>query len=96
MGSKLLVILTMFLGTSCQTGISFDPDFYVPRVDEESNAYLVNEDGLVVFYYEPEFELFGCLTEEKIQELRKILSEARLPRQEKVRLLKALDLPATF
>lgn len=92
MVSKLLIILMIFSVISCQTtGIEFDPMFSVPRVDDDDDVYLVNRFDVRVYQYDPDFQLFGCLSEEKIQELKKILGEASIPNKDKKRILEILN-----
>ena len=92
MVSKALVILTMCFAISCQTtGVNFNPDFAVLRVDESDDAYLIHENGFSVFQYQEEFQLYGCLSEQKIKELRELLLNAQIPKREKTRLLNILN-----
>ena len=63
-----LVSLTIFL-SSCG-GIDFDPDIYLPNIN---TGNIVNEDGFTVSMNSPEMLKFGCMHENKWQELAEIL-----------------------
>ena len=69
-----LVSLIIFL-SSCR-GVKFDPKFYV--IDSVKEA-LVNEEGEEILCSESRAELFACMSEEKIMELKEILSKCRMP-----------------
>ncbi len=73
---SVLASLIIFL-SSCR-GVQFDPDFYV--VDSTKEA-LINEEGEEILCSEPRAELFACMSEEKIMELKEILSKCRLPEE---------------
>ena len=76
----LSVSLTIFLGSSCRTGIKFDPDFHRPC---NSCGGLLNERGGVVEYYSDEIEQFSCMSKSKIKELSEILTRAKIPKKDK-------------
>lgn len=86
--SKLKILLSALalsmicLGNSCSTGIDFDPDFYtlnVLDVDDPQTGYIINEDGIKVFYTEEKVMEFGCMSKEKMKELAKLLHDAEMP-----------------
>ncbi len=53
---------------------------------------IVNERGEYVFADEPAFDLYACLSEAKIKELKEILIKARMPRDYKKKLTKELEI----
>lgn len=66
----------ILLGSSCDRGIKWNPDFYIGDHKQEA---IVNEENKIIFANEPEFSKVACLTEEKIMELAEILRKARIP-----------------
>lgn len=65
----MLLILMMCLGNSC-SGIQFDPDFYLPNIHTEN---IVNEDGRKIHMLSREMLEFGCMHQDKIEELAELL-----------------------
>jgi len=87
------VLLMMLLVTSCQTGISWRPDFFVGDYETET---IVNEDGITVYSNEILFNEYGCLHKDQIKELREILRKAKIPKKNDKdisRLLLRLGIP---
>ena len=76
------ISLTILL-ISCQHGIEFNPDFYI---GDYENVSITNEDGKTVYADEPLFNKYACMHEEKVKELKKILSEATISRKAKRKL----------
>lgn len=67
-------ILSLFLLVGCGHGVTFNPDFYVPSVEEQA---LVNENGSRVFFLSSDVEKFACMSEGKIKELKELLMSVR-------------------
>jgi len=88
---KLFVIslfLPLIIGaSSCTTGIKFDPDWHV---GDYQNVAIVNEQGQFVFADESNFNNYACMSEQKVKELVTILSRARIPKQDLIRINKML------
>lgn len=84
----LLVSLTIFFASSCQTGIKFNPDFHKATSAEQA---IVDERGNRIYSDEPEFDNFACMHKEKIKELAEILKKARIPKEEKEIILKKIN-----
>ena len=75
---KGLLILTTFFVISCQSGISWNPDFFVHNSD--LNA-IISERGDIVSCSDEGFNDFASMHKEKIKELAEILRRARLPKE---------------
>ena len=87
-----LCIFSLFFvagASSCSRGITFNPDFHVG--DSELLA-IVPEEGHPVMCEEQRFNNFSCMHKEKVKELRAILSRARLPREQKERIINLLNI----
>lgn len=65
-----LAILTTFLGNSSCSRINFNPDVYLPNID---NNVIVNEDGNTVGMNSRQMLEFSCMHESKWRELAEIL-----------------------
>jgi len=79
LGSKMIIILTMFWLSSCTSeGVKFDPDVYVGR-----NGYIINERLMKVMADEPRFLEYGCMHRDKWIELKEVLDRARIPKRKK-------------
>jgi hypothetical protein len=82
------VILTTLSASNCSRRVRFDPDAY------RANSYLeaiVNENQVTVYCYEPQFDKFACMHEDKWKELRRLLQDARIPNKIKKQLLLEID-----
>ena len=77
LGFSLILLFPLIMGSSCDQGIKFDPNFHI---GDSLNGQIVNEQGQTLSCFEPQFDHFACMSEEKIKELRKILATARMPR----------------
>lgn len=87
--SSLFVLFVFVLGaSSCTTGITFNPDFHV---GDPVQMAIVPEEGPIVRCEEERFSQFACMHREKVKELKEILQKARIPKKEKLRLLKTLN-----
>ena len=87
--SSLLILCFCLMGaSSCSRGIVFNPDWHVG--DSQLMA-VVPEEGEPVMCEAPEFEKYACMHQDKVKELREILLRARLPKDEKLMMLKKLD-----
>lgn len=85
----MIRFISLFLLIGCQTGIKWNPDFYV---GDYENQAIVNEKGIYVYSDEIEFNNYACLSEEKVLELAEILYRARLPRRNIIFILDKIKL----
>lgn len=77
LGNKLILfILVLFIG--CDRGIKFDPDWYV---GDYLNGIIVPENGEAISCFQPEFDRFACMSEDKQKELAELLLKAELPEE---------------
>jgi len=77
LGLSLCLLLPLLMGSSCDQGIKFNPDFYI---GDSENIQIVPESGPVISCMDEVFDHFACMSEEKIKELRVILATARMPK----------------
>lgn len=83
-----LAILTTLSASNCSRRVRFDPDAY--RASSSLEA-IVNENEVTVYCYEPKFDNFACMHEDKWIELRRLLQDARIPEKIKKQLLLKID-----
>lgn len=74
------LIIVFLIASSCSTGITFNPDWYV--ADHFSGA-IVSERGEYVYSYDEKYDEYACMHKSKIEELRILLLKARIPKKEK-------------
>ncbi len=86
--SILLLALILLTFWSCTTGVTFNPDFH--KADHNLMA-IVPEKGEPILCEMPRFSDFACMSDEKIKELRALLLKARLPKEDKIKVINALD-----
>ena len=79
--------LTIFFVSSCQTGIKFNPDFHRATSAEQA---IVDERGNRIYCDEAEFDNFAAMHKEKIKELAEILKKAKIPKDEKLKMINIL------
>lgn len=91
MFKKFLVTSQVFLLVSC-SGIKFDPDIHLGSYEYVG---LINERGEIISCFDPDFDKFGAMHEDKWKELREILAKAKLPPDVKKSLLQSFDLKVT-
>ena len=80
LGLSLCLLIPFLMGSSCDQGIKFNPDFHI---GDSTGGQIVSETGREISCFDPEFDRFACMGEEKIKELRTILASARMPRNSK-------------
>jgi hypothetical protein len=84
----LLIALTL---TSCRSkGIKFDPIWHVG--DHMSGQIVPREPYPIVSCFEPSFDQYACMHQDKVKELLTILHKARLPENLKTQIRQALKL----
>ncbi len=81
---SLSYLLALPLLLSCQ-GIVFNPDWHV---GDSALMAIVPESGPIVHADEPYFNEFACMHKSKVSELKEILLKARMPRNDKLMLLR--------
>lgn len=74
--------------SSCTQGINFDPQWHIG--DSKYGQIVPREPLNIVSCFDPEFDHYACMHEEKIKELREILIRARLPVEQEALLLSKL------
>ena len=79
----MIFILLFF--ASCSQGINFDPQWHM---GDSRYAQIVPREPLdIVSCYDPEFDRYACMHEDKVKELRELLIRARLPADQEAILL---------
>ncbi len=84
----LFTILILSVLSACTTGINFNPDWHL---GDSQQMAIVPEDGPIIMCESEHFDNYACMHKEKVKELKEILQRARLPQEDKLKLLKALD-----
>jgi hypothetical protein len=85
-----MILLVFMMGaSSCTTGITFNPDWHV---GDSHQMAIVPEEGPVVMCEAERFNNFACMHREKVKELKIILQNARIPKKDKEKILKALEI----
>lgn len=84
-----LFFVSLLFFSSCGTnnGITFDPDFFV---GDYQRMGIVNRDNFFVPAFDPTFNNYACMSEEKVKELSVILHKAKMPKVQKSILEKQL------